>query len=201
MWSRSKNKQNEQWFESLVHRHSDELTAFAFRMCGNRELAEDLMQESFSEAWKSIANLREIENTRAWLYRVLRRRYARTVRNSLTRPQLVPVDSPEVDFIESIPSRDPGPYIRAASSDYLQKILSSLDERFRIPLLMATMEGLTTAQISKELGIPVGTVLTRIHRARRALQDIVLELDPPDNAPAQILKIDTSPQERKLHGY
>lgn len=204
-WLRSKEKPNEQWFESLVHLHIDELTAFAFRLCGSREQAEDLVQEAFTEAWNGISSLKEVDSARAWLFRVLRRRYARLVRNKLTRPELVLVDDSGEDLFSSLPSREPDPYRCAAASDYLEKVLSTLGENFRVPLLMATMEGLTAAQISKELGVPVGTVLSRIHRARQSLQVAARELEQTDTetkqrASATILEVNPTARERKQHG-
>jgi len=206
VWFRAKNNPGEQWFESLVHAHIDELTAFAYRLCGSREQAEDLVQETFSEAWRGISSLKKVESARAWLFRVLRRRYARLVRNSTTRPEMVQLGDSEEDFLMSIPSAAPDPHVRASSSDYLEKVLARLDERFRIPLLMATMEGLTVAEISKELDVPVGTVLSRIHRARRSLQEIAFELDDkpqPDSetGTATIIEVPPIAHERTQNGY
>lgn len=205
MWFRSKNKPDEQWFESLVHLHINELTAFAFRLCGNREQAEDLVQETYSEAWRGISNLQKVESARAWLFQVLRRRYARLVRKKLRRPQLVQIGEEDEDLITSVPSRDPDPFVQAAASDYLEKVLSRLDERFRTPLLIATMEGLSVAEISRELGVPQGTLLSRIHRARQSLQGIAAKLNqagPQGSAKtsATILEMDNIAHERKQHG-
>lgn len=203
-WFRLKNKPSEAWFEGLVHGHIDELTAFAWRLCGDREQAEDLVQETFAEAWKGIGRLRKLDSARAWLFRVLRRRYARLVRSQIARPELMQMDE-ETGFWDGIASQAPSPHAHAASRDYLEKVLATLDDRFRLPLLMAVMEGLTTAEIGEELGLPVGTVLSRIHRARQHLQAAATELDNPRSGPApeestNIIELDAMAHERRHHG-
>lgn len=201
MWPLSKKRPNEQWFENLVHGHIDELTAFAFRLCGNREQAEDLVQETFTEAWNGIGSVKKIDSSRAWLFRVLRRRYARLIRSKVARPELLQVDEESQDFWSTVPSTTPTPHQLAASKDYLEKLLATLDERFRTPLLMATMEGLTIAEIAEELSLPTGTVLSRIHRGRQHLQTAASALEQPHTeAIPHVIEMNAIAQERKHHG-
>lgn len=159
-----------QFYEQLVHAHSGDLYRFAYRLCGEPDIAEDLVQETFVEAWRSIRSLRDDKSARAWLYQILRHRFAHWVRRlkRTIRPDA------SMDVAEAEKSQ-PGPDVltRLADEDLLQQALNSIDERFKEPFLMVFLEGLTCAEAAEKLDIPRGTVLSRIHRARLALREFV----------------------------
>lgn len=163
----TENEPDRQFYAELVQRHSAELYGFAYRLCGAREAAEDLVQETFCEAWRSMAGLRDEQNVRAWLFQILRYRYAHFVRDGKRRTaaqtgvDLNIADSrrPSDDVAETLARRE-----------LLQKTLDALDERYRTPLLMVFLEGMTCAEAAGELELPLGTVLSRIHRARQSLR-------------------------------
>lgn len=161
-----------EFYETLVRTHAADLYRFAYRLTGQGAHAEDLVQETFHEAWRSLSKLRERQKARAWLFQILRYRHAHWVRDrgraSAARARLG----------EATPAaRDPE---RGHSdADLVQRALEQLDERQRIPLLMIFAEGLTSQETADALGIPLGTVLSRVHRARAKLVGFIEEQDRP----------------------
>ncbi|MBI3891650.1 MAG: RNA polymerase sigma factor [Candidatus Wallbacteria bacterium] len=154
-------------YEQLVHEHAEELFRIAFRLTGRRETAEDLVSETFTEAWRSLPNLREPESARAWLFRILRFRHAHLLRDSGCRPQVD--DSVELVRDIDVPSED-SRIGDDALTEPLQKALDSMDERFKVPFLMVLLLGVSCGETARQLEIPLGTVLSRVHRARQFLR-------------------------------
>ncbi len=149
-------------YQTLVERHWQELYRFAYRLCGDRHTAEDIVQETYCQAWKHLASLRSDETARAWLFQILRRHYLRQGRKSRNR------------VTQDIASHDPpSPANQSQSAeqqDSIQAALTMLEDKFKEPLLMVAVGGLTCDQAAKELGVPLGTVLSRIYRARQLIK-------------------------------
>lgn len=156
-----------QLYERLVHEHAEELFRIAFRLTGQRETAEDLVQETFTEAWRSLPDLREPASARAWLFRILRFRHTHLLRDSGRLPQ---VDD-SVEFVRDVdlPSDDV-PIGGDTLSESLQGALDAMDERFKVPFLMVLLLGVSCREVAQELDLPLGTVLSRLHRARQFLR-------------------------------
>lgn len=155
-------------YEGWVDQWSTDLYRFAYRLCGQRDTAEDLVQEAFYHAWRSMHTLREECRARAWLFQILRHRYAHHVRYDVRRPNLrtsadVSADLADEDRVDPLGAME--------RSESLAIALERLDERYREPLLMVFMEGLTCKEASEAMGVPLGTVLSRIHRARKSLRE------------------------------
>ena len=155
-------------YERWVRDHAAELYRFAYRFCGDRDVAEDLVQETFYEAWKSLGSLRHEDRARAWLYQILRHRYARLRRTESRTPLHVPLDS-----VEPAPSHAPSEADSSIKHDALQTALNGLSDRVKIPLLMVFMEGQTCQEVADRLDLPLGTVLSRIHRAKLRLRELL----------------------------
>jgi RNA polymerase sigma-70 factor, ECF subfamily len=153
-------------YETLVSAHATDLYRFAFRLVGSASAAEDLVQETFQEAWRGLARLRSPESGRAWLFQILRNRHAHRVRAAQRRPNVT-------TDVDTLAERAFDPMSRSS----LQDALDELEDRFTIPFLMVFVEGLTCRETADALGLPIGTVLSRIHRARTALRRA---LDPCD---------------------
>ncbi|HMD54963.1 MAG TPA: sigma-70 family RNA polymerase sigma factor [Phycisphaerae bacterium] len=156
-------------YQSAVRLHARELFNYAYRLCGRRDLAEDLVQETFLHAWRSLSGLRDAEKIRPWLYRILRRRYARMIRyrwfGRLAQLEVrFPIPAAKDSSIESIDQRET-----------LQAALDKLDNRFKQPFLMVYQEGLSCQDTAAQLQVPLGTVLSRIFRARKMLRDTISE--------------------------
>ena len=153
-------------YEQWVREYSGDLYRFAFRICGDADTADDLVQETFYHAWKSMGKLRCKEKARAWIFQILRYRYAHWMRERSHRPVIVGSREQFEDYAQSSTT----PLETLAERESLQMALGSLEDRFKLPLLMVFLEGLTCQEAADNLDIPLGTVLSRIHRARRHLR-------------------------------
>ncbi|MFH1069014.1 MAG: RNA polymerase sigma factor [Candidatus Glassbacteria bacterium] len=163
----SPNEDKKDFYELLVRSHAADLYRFAYRLCGERETAADLVQETYSEAWRSLPSLRQPEKARSWLYSILRYRYAHLQRDKGRREVRVgPLELAEM----AVDEKSSGLLDSIASRDRLQKALDELGDRFKEPFLMVFLEGLSCAETAEVLGVPLGTVLSRIHRARNQLR-------------------------------
>jgi len=173
-------------FEQWVREHARDLHRFAYRLCGDADTAEDLVQETFYHAWKGRRSLRHRFKARAWLFQILRYRYSHWVRDrSRTPPVTVAVPGQDAEAFEAAP---PPP---AADGDFLQRALNALDERFRTPLLMVFVQGLTCRETADQLDLPLGTVLSRIHRARKQLRCALTDekQSPAQDAPDELPRV------------
>jgi len=114
-------------YEVWVGEHATDLYRMAYRLCGNADTAEDLVQETFYHAWKDMSKLREQDKARPWLYQILRHRYARWVRDRTRRVETVPIDPRTNEVIDPSPSA----LVRLSRRDELQAALNELDDRHR----------------------------------------------------------------------
>lgn len=153
-------------YEQWVRQYGAELYRFAYRLCGNAEIAEDLLQEAFYEAWKDMGSLRDHERARAWLFQILRHRYARWCRAEAGEPAHMPIDSASPEALPQTAALSP-----TVDEDALQIALGRISTVLRLPLLMVFMEGLSCQETADRLDLPLGTVLSRIHRAKRQLRE------------------------------
>jgi len=155
------------------------LYAAAMRMTRNPSDAEDLVQETFLRAYRGYGGFKEGTNLKAWLYRILTNTYINQYRAKQRRPDQVDLDDVE-DFylfkrIGGLEATEAG---RTAETEALEGIpdaevkeaLESLPEQFRMAVILADVEGFSYKEIAEILDVPIGTVMSRIHRGRRALQ-------------------------------
>ena len=158
----------------MVKRHQSELYRYSVKLTHNVELAEDLLQDTFCEAWRSIPTLRDARKGRGWLFQILRHRFSHWVRDKGRR--IKPGASfEEVEEYVSLPW--PDVVGRLANQEMVRKALSSLDGRYREPFLKVFRDGLTCKAAAEVLHIPLGTVLSRIHRARQHLRTSIEAMD------------------------
>lgn len=139
----------------------------AFRLTGNSVEAEDLVQESYSQAWQKIDSLRDTGKMRSWMFAILRNQYLK--RNRAKRP-LVSEDVESIADPQSLAPRD------ANSTELIQQALDQLDEDQRLPILLVSMEGVSVEEASEIIGVPRGTILSRMHRGRQKLKDIITKM-------------------------
>jgi RNA polymerase sigma-70 factor (ECF subfamily) len=141
----------------------------AYRMVGDRHEAEDVVQEAFRSAWKSRTNYQEGRGDRAWLASILRRRVIDRWRRHPS-PSTLPSDSAlEV----SVAGDDP---LSGEYTDEMQHALGRLPDELRETLLLVVVGELTHQEVSTLLEIPLGTVLSRVSRARKRLREFLLEM-------------------------
>lgn len=147
-------------FECLVDSHYAELYHYALAQCGRADLAQDLVQETFSRAWGARGQLHDVHNARAWLFTILRREHARLYERQ--RPETRPPEQlPSIAYLDR--RCDP-------ESLALLQALDGLADSYREPLLLQVLGGFSCAEIGEMLGISENTVSTRAYRARRQLR-------------------------------
>lgn len=146
-------------FERTVRAYGAELYRYAFWLCRDRFVAEELVQETFARAWKSWQELREIGSAKAWLITILRNERARM----FARKQ-VPVADDDASDLEIA---DPAPM---AENLDIKRQLERLPLAYREPLLLQVLGGYSCAEIAALLNTSEGAIMTRLTRARQALR-------------------------------
>jgi RNA polymerase sigma-70 factor (ECF subfamily) len=154
-------------YEQWVRAFSGELYRFAYRLTGKRESAEDLVQETFVEAWRSLEKNKQPEYPRAWFFQILRFRYAHLIRD--TGHHLRTTHAAEILDAQASPTGE-APLEALANQEMLQKALDTLAPRIRETFLMVFLEGNTCRETADVLKVPLGTVLSRLDRARQLLR-------------------------------
>jgi RNA polymerase sigma-70 factor (ECF subfamily) len=154
-----------QRFDALARAHGADLYRFALWLCGQEALARDLVQETFLRAWKALDGLREDGAARGWLITILRREYARTFERKV--PPMT-----DIDALGGPESDEAGPDERTEQA-LLRRGIARLAPRYREPLLLQVVVGLSCAEIAQELGIGRNAVMTRLFRAREQLKTIM----------------------------
>ncbi len=155
------------------------LYSAALRMTRNRADAEDLVQETYLKAYRSFGSFTEGTNLRAWLYRILTNTYINSYRAAQRRPETTDVeDVEELYLYKRLAGSGGSDQGRSAEDEALDRFtdedvkaaLEALPEAFRMAVLLADVEGFSYKEISEITEVPIGTVMSRIHRGRRALQ-------------------------------
>lgn len=154
-------------FNALVDCHSSALYRIAYRMMGDRHEAEDMVQETFRSAWKSREAFCEGVGDRAWLASILRRRIVDRWRRKAPPPTLAHDQPLDV----GVPASDP---LAGEYTDEMQFALAQLPTELRETLLLVVVGELTHQEVADMLEIPLGTVLSRVSRARRRLREALI---------------------------
>lgn len=159
-------------FEELALPLFDQLYNFAHWLTQNRTEAEDLVQETYVKALRGFASFQAGTNFRAWMYRILRNTFL-TSRTGLKSAPTSPLDE-EVHSLEAGTPQTPETILIERSDQHLaQSAIEELPMPFREILLLCEVEEMSYQEISETLSIPVGTVMSRLSRARGALRGIL----------------------------
>jgi RNA polymerase sigma-70 factor (ECF subfamily) len=162
-------------FEALIEGCWDSLWRYAYRLAGSRDDAEDLLSEALIGGFKSFAQFRGDTPFVRWMYRIVTTTYIDSYRRAARR-KTVSLDAEATDSEEWLASAEPVSndperiVIGAMLSEPVENALASLAPEYRTVVIMADMQEMDYADISRLLEIPIGTVRSRLHRGRRILR-------------------------------
>ena len=165
-------------FEAEAFPHKDILFNFALRTTGDKDDAQDLLQETFMKAFRFWDKYEKGTNIRAWLFRIMKNSYINRYRKETREPGMVDYDDVE-NFYDSIrdDSTDSNDLQKKMYSNMLSdevtEALQSLPEDFRTVVILCDIEGLAYDEIAEFLNCPIGTVRSRLHRGRKMLQEML----------------------------
>lgn len=171
---------DERAFGELVEQTQKTTYPLALRLVRARADAEDVLQESYVRVWRGLPALRDRGATLGWICKIVRNVAVDRIRHQRRR-RTASLDQPVAEgmdaLVELIASDAPDPehaVTSARARDELRRLVDELKEKHRIVLLLREVDDMSYEEISAALGIPVGTVESRLHRARKALADKVL---------------------------
>ena len=162
----------------------DQLYAAAVRMTRNPADAEDLVQETYLRAYRGFGSFQEGTNLKAWLYRILTNTFINSYRSKKRRPDETELDEGEDLYLfRRLGGLEAARAGRSAEDELMdlftdsevKDALDALPEQFRVAVLLADVEGFAYKEIAEILDIPIGTVMSRLHRGRKALQKQLYE--------------------------
>lgn len=166
-------------FERDALGYVPQLFATARRMTRNTEDAEDLVQETLLKGYRAYAGFEEGTNLRAWLFRIMTNTFINKYRRDARRPDEVDLADVEDLFLyRRLGSEQSSGAARSTEDEVLEALVDAdvkaaveqLPETFRVPVLLADLEGFSYKEIAEILDVPIGTVMSRLHRGRKALQ-------------------------------
>lgn len=166
--------QNHSAFEQEMLPHMDPLSTYAMYLTGDREQAHDLLQDTYLKAYRYYCKFEQGTNARAWLYRIMRNTFINEYRRVQRQPDLV-------EFDEQISAYKMLSYLSAGAEEILNgadtelfgdevtAAISSLPEKFKSVIVLRDVQDLPYEEVAEALNIPIGTVRSRLHRARAIL--------------------------------
>lgn len=175
---------DQQDFADQAMEYAPQLYSAALRMTRNQADAEDLVQEAYLRGFRSFHTFKEGTNLRAWLFRILTNAYINKYRAKQRRPQETDLaDVEDLYLYRRLGSMETAAASLSAEEQFLdlftddevKTALEELPENFRLPVLLADVEGFAYKEIAEMLDIPIGTVMSRLHRGRKAMQRALYE--------------------------
>lgn len=163
-------------FESEFLQHIDAMYNFAYRITYDEDSAKDLLQDTYYKAFKFIESFHVGTNAKAWLFRILKNSFINEFRKKNKEPSMVDYQDVETyynsdDVNEVMTSDLRVEVLQDMIGDEVSNALNALAVDFRIVIILCDLEGFTYEEMSKILDIPIGTVRSRLHRARNLLRE------------------------------
>ena len=164
--------------------HTSSLYSGALRMTRNPADAEDLVQETYLKAYRGFNTFQEGTNLKAWLYRILTNTYINTYRAKKRRPDETDLEEVEDLYLyRRLGGLEAARTGRSAEDELMDTFsehevkaaIEALPENFRMAVLLADVEGFAYKEIAEILDIPIGTVMSRLHRGRKAMQKALVQ--------------------------
>ena len=171
-------------FTADAMQYAPQLFSTALRMTRNRSDAEDLVQETYVKGWRSFRTFQEDTNLRAWLFRIMTNTYINKYNAAKRKGTEVELDDVEELFLykrlgsidqSKLSSSAEDQMLNLFTDDEVKNALESLPEDFRIPVLLSDVDGFSYKEIAEMLEIPMGTVMSRLHRGRKIMQKMLYE--------------------------
>ena len=166
-------------FSTDAMQYAPQLYSTALRMTRNRADAEDLVQDTFVKAWRAFDSYQQGTNLRAWLFRIMTNTFINRYNARQRRPDETELDEVEELFLyRRIGAFDQSAFGMSAEDQTLQMFtddevkdaLEALPEQYRLPVLLSDVDGFSYKEIAEMLDIPIGTVMSRLHRGRKSMQ-------------------------------
>nr|WP_311539058.1 sigma-70 family RNA polymerase sigma factor [Neomicrococcus aestuarii] len=169
-------------FEADALQYVDQLYSAALRMARNPSDAEDLVQEAYTKAYSSFHQYKPGTNLKAWLYRILTNTYINLYRKRQREPLRTATDQVE-DWQMAQAAEHSSSGLRSAETEALDHLpdsdvksaLQSIPEEFRLAVYFTDVEGYSYKEVAEILDVPMGTVMSRLHRGRRQLRDLLAD--------------------------
>ncbi|MGB8859589.1 MAG: sigma-70 family RNA polymerase sigma factor [Ilumatobacteraceae bacterium] len=168
-------------FAQQAMQFAPQLYSAALRMTRSKSDAEDLVQETYLRAYRGYSSFSDGTNLRAWLFRILTNTFINSYRSKQRRVQETELDDVEDLYLYKrvagldVASRSAEDTLfELFTDDEVKRALEALPDSFRMPVLLADVEGFSYKEIAEMLDIPMGTVMSRLHRGRKAMQKALL---------------------------
>ena len=160
----------EQEFESLVLAYSKDLFRYGYWLSRDREIAEDLVQETFLRAWRAIDSLNDAKAVKSWLFTILRRENARRFEKKSAQAELTSLDDDMLEVFAVVDDK-----FANADNMTVRAALHHLPEKYAEPLVLQVIGGYSCDEIAEIMQIKSGAVMTRVFRARQKLRNLLEE--------------------------